>query len=449
MDRVENARLAVGEVAKSTGNPLLKEDRPWEVRFDNVYPNVLYDAEAKLYKCWYSPFIVDDLTTGTPRNARVGVKYHSTPGREMGVCYATSADGIHWEKPALGVVSFQGSSENNLVVRAAHGAGIFKDVAESDPARRYKLFGGQQIPGQKRKFQVAFSADGIHWSQPLLCPEIGVEGDTHNNAIWAPDLKRYVGITRQWTAGQRLVMRTESPDFTHWTKALEVLRGDDVSQTYAMPIFRYEGVYLGLVMMINLKTDLVQCELTWSPDTVAWHRIDPGRALIPNSTPPGDYDAGCVYAGAVPVVVGDDVRIFYGASNGPHTNWRDGFLALATLRRERFAGYVAHPEDGMILTQPVRVTGDQLLVNVTGVSSDPAVDVFDEAAGDVAVDVLDEQGDPLAGFSGDDPVREPVTDQLRQLLRWKNAPSLAFLKGRVVRLRFHLRQAKLYSFQFR
>ena len=295
VDRTENAHLAVGKAVKHPANPLFKEDRTWEVRFDNLYPNVLYDAEAKLYKCWYSPFIVDELTTGTPPKARVGVKYRSTPSREMGLCYATSTDGIHWEKPTLGVVPFNGSRNNNLVVRAAHGAGVFKDLAEKDPARRYKLFAGQQIPGQKRRFQVAFSADGIHWSQPLLCPEIGVEGDTHNNAIWAPDLKRYVGITRQWTAGQRLVMRTESPDFIHWTKAVEVLRGDEVSQTYAMPIFPYQDVYLGLVMMINLKTDLVQCELAWSPDTVTWHRIDPGHALIPQSATPLDYDLSLIH----------------------------------------------------------------------------------------------------------------------------------------------------------
>lgn len=32
------------------------------------------------------------------------------------LCYATSMDGIHWHKPALGIVDFDGSSDNNLLL---------------------------------------------------------------------------------------------------------------------------------------------------------------------------------------------------------------------------------------------------------------------------------------------------------------------------------------------
>jgi hypothetical protein len=436
VDRADRATLRVGTVAKHPANPLFKEDRPWEVRLDNVYPNIDHDPATGRYVCWYSPFIVDELTTGTPAEKRAGVKYRSTPTREMGLCYATSTDGIHWEKPALGLVPFAGGSDNNLVLRSSHGAGVFRDLAERDPARRYKLFGGQQVPGEPRRFQVAFSADGIHWGAPILCPEVGVEGDTHNNAIWMPEAKKYVGITRRWVSGQRLVMRTESPDFTRWTPAVEVMRGDPEHQTYAMPIFAYGGVYLGLVMIIHPATDRVSCELAWSADTVLWRRIDPGHALIPNSEKPGDYDWGCVYAGPSPVVIGDEVRLFYGASNGPHTGWRDGFLALATLRADRFAGYEAGPEDGVVTTQPLRVTGDQLLLNL------------EARSGSVAVEVLDETGKPLPGFSKADAVPIQGSDDLRAPLRWQQKADLASLRGQTVRLRFHLRSAKIYSFRW-
>ena len=53
IDRSDNARLSVMAAAKSAANPLFGEDRPWEMRFDNLYPNVLWDAEEELYKCWY------------------------------------------------------------------------------------------------------------------------------------------------------------------------------------------------------------------------------------------------------------------------------------------------------------------------------------------------------------------------------------------------------------
>lgn len=433
-DRMENVRLRVGKIIKHPANPLFKEDKPWEVRFDNVYANVLYDEELKLYRCWYSPFIFDELTTGTPAEKRPNVKYRATSTREMGVCYAVSQDGIRWEKPVLGVVEFNGSTANNLVLRSSHGAGIIKDLQERDPARRYKLFGGQQIPGLKRRFQVAFSADGIHWTTPVICPEVGVEGDTHNHAIWSPDLNKYVGITRLFS-GQRLVMRTESCDFTHWTKAVEILRGNLEQQTYAMPVFRYADVYLGLVMILNTRTDRVHCELSWSPDTVHWHRIDPGHALIPNSDTPRDYDWGCVYAAATPIIRDDDIRIYYGASNDPHTTWRDGFLALATLRSDRFAGLVAEEQAGSILTKPLKLEGDRLQVNV------------DARQGELAVEVVDESGQPFPGFSIDEALRQKQVDELRLQPRWNHHADLSALRGKIVQFRFHLQRAKLYSFR--
>ena len=30
------------------------------------------------------------------------------------LCYATSTDGIHWEKPSLGLIEFNGNSNNNI-----------------------------------------------------------------------------------------------------------------------------------------------------------------------------------------------------------------------------------------------------------------------------------------------------------------------------------------------
>ena len=39
----ENAKLEVGKVEKHTANPLFEEDKLWEMRFDNLYGNVIYD----------------------------------------------------------------------------------------------------------------------------------------------------------------------------------------------------------------------------------------------------------------------------------------------------------------------------------------------------------------------------------------------------------------------
>ena len=54
----KNALLSLGTVSKHAANPLFKEDKPWEKRFDNLYGNITFDHEEGTYKCWYSPFIV-------------------------------------------------------------------------------------------------------------------------------------------------------------------------------------------------------------------------------------------------------------------------------------------------------------------------------------------------------------------------------------------------------
>ena len=50
--------------------------------------------------------------------------------------YAVSSDGIHWEKPELGLVKFSDNKKNNIVVRGPSGAGVYKDPHEKNPARR-------------------------------------------------------------------------------------------------------------------------------------------------------------------------------------------------------------------------------------------------------------------------------------------------------------------------
>jgi len=287
IESVENAELTVGTVQKDKNNPLFKEDKPWEPRFDNVYANVMYDAQDKLYKCWYSPFIIDERTTSTPPEKRnpesrdyMGVRPNR---REMGVCYAVSKDGIHWEKPELGLVEFGGNKRNNILMRGQemrgmfrgpHGAGVFKDLHESNVARRYKMF------FRAERMAVAFSPDGVHWDNPILCREIEAPGDTHNNAFWAATLGKYVAITRLKTRGNiRLVARTESPDFVNWTKAKVVLRGVKPRlQTHDMVVFRTGGVYIGLLGLMDFPQDSnyhvrQHVELAWSPDTVTWRHI--------------------------------------------------------------------------------------------------------------------------------------------------------------------------------
>jgi len=426
IDKTQNAKLTLGKVKKHPANPLFGEDKPWEARFDNLYPNVLYDYQDKLYKCWYSPFIVDRSAKGMTWEERQTIPYKPPGNREMGVCYAISKDGIRWEKPELGLVEFNGSKKNNILIRGPHGTGVFKDSRESDPAKRYKMF------FKGNKISVAFSSDGLHWSNPVECPEIDAAGDTHNNALWAPTLGKYVGITRLWK-GQRVVGRTESSDFVNWTKAKVVLEGlEKHLQVYAMPVFGYGGVYIGLPVIFNTEEDRSHTELAWSPDTIEWHRINPGTPFIGNSKKKGDYDWGCVYPAAYPIFEEKEIRLYYGGSNGLHTSWRDGFFCLATLRPDGFAGYEPTSRDtpAIIITKPL--IGHFASLRITA-------DV--QVGGSVRVAVIDEHGKELARS---EPVNSTVTNGK---IIWETGWDVTVMNGKKIRVKFVLKNAKLYSFQ--
>ena len=436
----EKAKLVLGKVRKYRGNPLFEEDNPWEKRFDNLYANVIYDEAEQMYKCWYSPFIVDNSSKGMTLEQRKEAKYKAPWNREMAVCYATSKDGITWVKPELGLVEYEEGKANNILWRGGegsktlqygpHGSGIFKDLHDPDPNRRYKAFLKASI------LSVAFSTDGIHWGQAIACPEANSAGDTHNNAFWAPTLGRYVGITRQWgkTTGRyiRQVARTSSDDFRNWEKVQIVFEGLDVShQIYSMPVFYHGGVYIGLAAIHNQETDRVWTELTWSPDTKTWHRVLPGEPLIPNDGKEGDYDWGCAYAAANPVFLEDEIRLYYGGSDGLHTSWRNGFLCLATLRPDGFAGYKASDAGDIATVTTTPLFDGKSLLRVSA-------DVAD--GGRLIVRVA---GDDTKVFAESEPLTGTVSDAD---VRWPNEDGLVPIKEKPARIQFAFKNATVYSF---
>ena len=88
--------------AKRHGDaPILKADRPWEADAAFVDSGmVIYDEDEKLFKAWYQG----------------GACWGPDDGSNM--CFATSTDGTNWDKSALGLIEFEGSKDNNIVLRA-------------------------------------------------------------------------------------------------------------------------------------------------------------------------------------------------------------------------------------------------------------------------------------------------------------------------------------------
>jgi hypothetical protein len=202
---------------------------------------------------------------------------------------------------------------------------------------------------------------------------------------------------------------------------------DVARQPYAMPVFYHGGVYLGLLAVHQQPpVDRVWTELAWSPDTKHWHRVDKGTPLIPLSEKVLDYDYGCIYACAYPVFLGDEIRLYYGASDYLHYGWRSGSLCLATLRPDGFAGYEQEDMDrpAVVTTTAIPYSGEEIRINA---------DVAKE--GSIEVSVLSKDGSVLSKAQT---VSKTVNDGPLQLE--KRIPV-----GEI-RLRFELSSAKLCSF---
>jgi hypothetical protein len=444
IDSTENLQLTVGAVQKDENNPLFKEDKPWEPRFDNPYLSIIFDAEEKIYKCWYSIFIKVGPGEGNPgenipSDQRAWHKW--TEGfRDYGVCYATSKDGIHWDKPELGVVEYNGSKKNNIVIVFNHGVTVMKDLHETDPQKRYKAF-----HPENGESGVWFSPDGIHWGEPIDVGPID-NGDTNNCVWWDEDLGKYVGITRHWGGdkttglyggmGHRHVSRVESEDFLSWSKPEVIIKGLDLRmQIHDMPVVKHAGVYLGMVGLFDIQASKQWCELAWSADSREWHRIQPESSLIPNSPVMGDYDWGCIFA-AIPLIREDGILIYYGANDGRFMAWRNGYLALAHLRADGFAGYEqiagGANKTGTLTTKAVSVVANKLCINADVAPS-----------GYVRVFALDKNNKKLAEGKL---ISKTVTDGR---IKWKDRFALRKLKGRKIKFMFELRESKLYSFSFK
>ncbi|MEZ0276651.1 MAG: hypothetical protein ACAH88_17195, partial [Roseimicrobium sp.] len=422
--QTRNARLVPGKVVKDPRNPLFQADKPWENSMNNLYPNVLWDEEEKCFKLWYKCVLAD-------KEAINGMDKPSTV-HDVGwyLLYATSKDGLTWDKPKLGLHAYMGDAGTNIVARDTPNVGVFKDAHDPDASRRYKMVYDVGLG----LLRARFSPDGIHWSEPAEMSGFGPRnGDTHNNAFWDERLKKYVWITKLYL-GERLVARFESEDFLHWKNSGMVLRssideGLD-SQTYCMPTFRYGSVYLGYVMMYHLKNGrAVDCELAWSPDGIQWSRVFPGTPLIPRGEK-GAYDSECIYAMAGPAVAQDgQLLIYYGGDDFPHTGWKRHCLpCLARLPLDHFAGYEAVDKNA-----PATLTTSQLKMQ-----NAPLRLTMDARGGSLKITALDEGGRILARA-------EYADAELKDgAVKWEGDAGKA-LQGKTVRLDFELRSAQLFA----
>lgn len=100
IESISGARRVMNPAVKVKHNPVIRPEYPWEgkdVRVSHVFP----DEKTGTFKMIYS---------GYTFKATQGEKEIIVDGEGQPVtCLATSKDGIHWEKPVLNLVEFNGS----------------------------------------------------------------------------------------------------------------------------------------------------------------------------------------------------------------------------------------------------------------------------------------------------------------------------------------------------
>jgi hypothetical protein len=409
-------------------SPVLRPDQAWEqaggatamVFSDGVW----YDPRDRLFKMWYM----------------------GAYGRSGSTCYATSRDGIHWQKPSLDVRP--GTNVVNASPRDS--STVWLDLEEKEPQRRYKMFLYDFSGG----LSIWFSADGIHWNNVARSGPTGDRTTVFYNPfrkVWVYSLREYfpppqgVGRCRRywehpdvlagakWNAGQ--------PPLWVGADSLDPRRADlgTPPELYNLDAVAYESLLLGLFDIWRGQPEdrpkPNELCVGFSRDGFHWYRPD-RRPFIPVSEHQGDWNWGNVQsAGGCCLIVGDKLYFYVSGRAGVPGSPASGVSStgLAILRRDGFASMDGGASAGTLTTRPVRFRGKHLFVNV------------DADCGGLRVAVLDQSGKVIAPFSRANCV--PVsTDKTLQAVQWQGAENLSAVAGRPVRFRFHLREGSLYAF---
>tara|TARA_Y100000588_G_scaffold361630_1_gene422615 strand:+ start:7712 stop:9109 length:1398 start_codon:yes stop_codon:yes gene_type:complete len=430
VERTEGIRYVVNKPTKHPENPLMVPDRPWENVLQH-YGSVLWDEEQGVFRIWY-----------TCRTTRHG------SASAVIVGYATSEDGLSWDKPELDVIDYEGAQTNAVLDMGPGGSGgvCVLDTPWDTSDRRYKML--YKTIEEGGGIKVAFSPDGLHWEKH---PETVLGGvfDTFNVALWDGEkYVAYVRINQRPRKRYRSLGRIESEDFVHWTTPTIVLGPDDHdpedSDLYTSAAFKYDEAdraYFMFPSLFDWRTGQLTPQLATSRDNVTWRRVSYREAVIPLGSP-DSFESQQMMVGAPPVVKDDRVYVYYSGDNRPHFGGtgapfetKSG-IALATYRLDGFVSIEAgeKPSGGSVTTIPIQFSGTELEVNA------------DATWGEIRVEILDDTNSVIEGFGED--ACEPIRgDSVRHTVGWREK-KVAELAGRTIKLRFRLTGSKLYAFQF-
>jgi hypothetical protein len=444
IDKLDGVSLQLQ--APKSGGVALKFDQPWEGQVSG-YVTVLHDGD--LYRMYYRGRPLTGFGDNDPRAKEV-------------TCYAESRDGITFTRPKLGLVELGGSKENNIILAdvgpETHNFAPFLDTRPGVPkAERFKAVGGSSQSGL-----VAYaSEDGIRFRKLQEKPIItGGAFDSQNNVFWSEHEKCYVCFFRTFRNNVRWITRTTSPDFLNWTPSIDMSFGDAPNEhlytNQTLAYFRAPHIYIGTAARFwpgrRSLTEAQAAELEIDgPENYAGLKAETSDTVLLTSRGGERYDRTFLESLVRP---GLDLRNWTARTNYPargivptgpaemsiyvqrHYGQPTHHLERLAFRTDGLAAAHAGYQAGELTTKPITFDGDQLTLNLSS-----------SAAGGVFVELQDASGKPIPGFTLDDCI-ELNTDDLDRVVTWKNGSDVGTLAGKPIRIRFRIKDADLFSFQF-
>ncbi len=432
VERLDGVRLELHRPMRR--EVVFRTDAPWEGN-GSCYQSVFRDGD--LFRMYYRG------------GHHVASKaYEREKNSWETLCLAESRDGIHWTRPELDIVEFQGSTKNNLILDSAMVSEIggspahtaaFKDTnPDCSDEERYKIV----IVGSKpRGLYLLVSADGVHFQLKSQQPFTTIGAfDSQNLMFWDSVGKVYREYHRQFDQGVRGIMTAASTDPSRFPEPRWLEYPGAVEQALytnqIQPYYRAPHLYLATPTRfvpgrgnspdydrkdVNATDILLMSSRAGS---TSYDRLFT-EALIRPGLDPARWGNRANYAALNLVPTGPDEISLYHRSGDRYVFRLDGFVAVH-----------AGSAEGQLLTKPITFTGRELVLNFsTG------------AVGGIRVELQSPAGEPLRGFSLDDCTLE-YGDSTERVLRWKGG-DLTAIAGTPVRLRFALTECDLYSFRFR
>ena len=443
-----------------TDAPVITADKPWDAKGVS-HPSIV-TGEKDVHEIWY---------------------YTSDPdGNGHIMCYATSTEGVTWEKPELGLFEYEGSKDNNIVSRGKL-ISVFVDPTDK-PERRYKWIGdegtgwgvtsvncggarfryftGELDTWEYHSVVGGYSPDGINWAM-YDKPIMPWYTDTQNVAYWDDRLERYVAYVR-WnehlhideTGRQvgsfdyRTIARSESADFANFPAPEQVV-GPDFSLVededlaggglYNSAAIKYPcaaNAYLIFPSAYHHTSDTLDIQLAVSRDGIHYDRwLDPFLRL----GTAGSFDSNSLYMAAGLIPAGDEIYLYYAGYPNRHdldlTDRKPQSIGRLRQRLDGFISQDADVDESSLTTVPFILEGNRLELNMDASSR-----------GWLKVEILDASGHVVWGY-GKAEADRLMFNSVAQPASWNGEGDLSSLRGRNVRLRFIGQSTKLYAFEFK